>query len=143
MEKRSNTKKIIGLAAGFVLVIALLAAAYYMFREKPQAGGKTVEIAVVYEDGGQDEYTVGTDAKYLEQAMDEAEDLEYSAEDGQYGAVVTEVNNVEASFEKNGTYWAFFVNDEYCNYGISQQPVEDGDMFKIVYTVDDGTGGEE
>ena len=29
----------------------------------------------------------------------------------------------------------YFVNDDYCNYGISEQPVEDGDAFQIVYTL--------
>ena len=32
-------------------------------------------------------------------------------------------------------YWSFYVNDEYCNYGIDSQPVHDGDKFRIEYTV--------
>jgi hypothetical protein len=34
----------------------------------------------------------------------------------------------------DGAYWSFNVNGEYCNYGVSEQPVEDGDAFEIVYT---------
>ena len=30
--------------------------------------------------------------------------------------------------------FGFYVNGEYCNYGVSEQPVEDGDEFSIVYT---------
>ena len=37
----------------------------------------------------------------------------------------------EVGFHKN----FFYVNDEYCNYGVSEQPVEDGDKFSIVYTL--------
>ena len=48
--------------------------------------------------------------------------------------MVTEVNGETAIYEENGAYWAFFVNGEYCNYGISDQPVNDGDAFRIVYT---------
>ena len=50
------------------------------------------------------------------------------------GCMVTEVNGETAIYEENGAYWGFFVNGEYCNYGISDQPVNDGDAFSIVYT---------
>ena len=33
-----------------------------------------------------------------------------------------------------GAYWGFSVNGQYCNYGIDEQPVEDGDAFVIAYT---------
>ena len=33
------------------------------------------------------------------------------------------------------TTWAnVYLNGEYCNYGISEQPVNDGDTFSIIYT---------
>ena len=44
------------------------------------------------------------------------------------------VNGESAVYDTDGAYWGFFVNDEYCNYGVSEQPVEDGDAFKIEYT---------
>lgn len=53
-----------------------------------------------------------------------------------YGLAVNAVNGEVASFEENAAYWGFFVNGEYCNYGISEQPVNDGDAFQIVYTVE-------
>ena len=50
-------------------------------------------------------------------------------------AVITPiVNGVKADYTADGAYWAFFVNGEYCNYGIEEQPVLDGDVFSIVYT---------
>ena len=48
---------------------------------------------------------------------------------------VKNVNGITAEYETDGTYWAFYVNGEYCNYGISSQPVEDGDAFQIVYEI--------
>ena len=30
-------------------------------------------------------------------------------------------------------YWGFYINGEYCSYGIDSQPVSDGDIFEIVY----------
>ena len=49
--------------------------------------------------------------------------------------MVDTVNGEKAVFEKDGAYWGFSVNGEYCNYGISEQPVADGDAFEIAYTV--------
>ena len=62
--------------------------------------------------------------------------LEYVGEEGPYGIQVNSVNGEEAIYETDAAYWGFFVNGEYCNYGISEQPVEDGDAFQIIYTVD-------
>ncbi|MBR6381239.1 MAG: DUF4430 domain-containing protein, partial [Lachnospiraceae bacterium] len=39
----------------------------------------------------------------------------------------------QAIYAVDNAYWAFYVNDEYCQYGIDSQPVADGDAFKIVY----------
>ncbi|MEE0967314.1 MAG: DUF4430 domain-containing protein, partial [Bacilli bacterium] len=45
------------------------------------------------------------------------------------------VNGVTADYNTDGAYWGFYVNEEYCNYGIDQQPVNDQDAFQIVYTI--------
>lgn len=129
-----NKKKIIGIAALVVLVV-LLGIMYTVFREKPVEGSKSITIEVVDAEGVSKVYEVKTDAEYLQQAMDEAEGLEYDGYVGDYGFTVESVNGVSAVYETDHAYWSFYVNDEYCNYGISQQPVEDGDAFKIVYTL--------
>ena len=127
MKDKKNKKIWIALAV-FVVVIALLAGAYMMFRPQAQEGSKSVT---------KKEYQIKTDAEYLQQAMDDAkeEGLTYSGEDSEYGLMVDTVNGEEAVFEKDGAYWGFSVNGEYCNYGISEQPVADGDAFEIAYTV--------
>ncbi len=127
-------KKVLGIVV-LVALIAVLGLVYSAFREKPVEGSKSVTIEVICADGTATKYEVQTDAKFLQQAMDEAEGLEYSGEEGEYGMMIDTVNGEVASFEENGAYWGFFVNDEYCNYGIGEQPVEDGDVFQIVYTV--------
>ena len=124
MKDKKNKKIWIALAV-FVVVIALLAGAYMMFRPQAQEGSKSVTITVVNKDGEKKEYQIKTDAEYLQQAMDDSE----------YGLMVDTVNGEEAVFEKDGAYWGFSVNGEYCNYGISEQPVADGDAFEIAYTV--------
>lgn len=135
MEKKQNKKVILGVVA-FIAVIAILGAVYYFTRPETSKGAKEVSITVVSEDGKKTEYEIHTDAEYLQEAMDDAkeEGLTYSGTEGDFGLMVDTVNGEKAVFEEDGAYWGFTVNGEYCNYGISEQPVADGDKFEIVYT---------
>ena len=128
-----NSKKILALVA-IVLMVGLMAFAYVSFKEKPTAGEKSITIEVVNAKEESVTYELNTDAEYLYQAMDEAEGLTYEAEDGPYGLSVLSVNGESAIYETDSAYWGFYVNGDYCNYGISEQPVNDGDAFRIVYT---------
>lgn len=130
-----NKKKLLGLGA-LIILIAVFAVIYAKFSEKPVEGSKAVTIEVINSEEKSTMYELQTDAEFLAQAMEEAEGLEFEAEEGPYGLAVKSVNGEEAVYETDAAYWGFFVNGEYCNYGISEQPVEDGDAFQIVYTID-------
>ena len=131
-----NKKKVILGTGILVALIATMALVWTVFREKPVEGSKAITIEVVDSKGESVEYELRTDAKFLVQAMDELKEdgFTYEAENGPYGLSVNSVNGEQAIYDVNGAYWSFYVNEEYCNYGISQQPVEDGDVFEIVYT---------
>ena len=133
-NKKTNKKVIAGLLA-LVLVAAAMVIGYKYLKPETQTGAKAVQITVVSEDGSEKPYQVQTDAEYLKGVMDEAEGLTYSGTEGDYGLMIDTVNGETASYEENGAYWAFSVNDEYCNYGIAEQPAADGDEFKIVYAI--------
>ena len=130
-----NKKKLLGLGL-LVVIIAAFALIYWKFSEKPVEGSKAITIEVINSKEESTLYEVQTEAEFLAQAMEEAEGLEFEAEEGPYGLAVNSVNGETASYEENASYWAFYVNGEYCNYGVSEQPVNDGDAFQIVYTVD-------
>ena len=136
MEKKQNKKVLLGVVA-FLAVVVLMGAVYYFTRPGTSKGAKEVEITVVSKDGEKTEYQIDTDAEYLQQAMDEAkeEGLTYSGTEGEFGLMVDTVNGEKAVYEEDGAYWGFTVNGEYCNYGIAEQPVADGDEFEIVYTL--------
>lgn len=127
-----NKKTIIAIAA-FILVIAIVATIYFVFVPKATEGTKSVTIEVVDNKGESKEYTVKTDALYLADAMTDA-GITYEAED----TYVNTINGITADYDKDMSYWGFYVNGEYCNYGIFEQPVADGDSFKIEYTVYEG-----
>lgn len=130
---KKNAKKILALLA-VVLVAVLMFFAWSSFKAKPVEGAKTISIEVINSAEESKTYEVHTDAEYLQQAMDEAEGLEYTASEGAYGPMVETVNGESAVYDKDGAYWGFYVNGDYCNYGIAEQPVMDGDAFQIVWT---------
>ena len=128
--KGNKTLKLIAIIA----LIAAMAFAFVTFREKPVEGSKTITIEVVDNNQQSKTYSVKTDAEYLRQAMDEAEGLTYEGSEGPYGYSISAVNGIVADWNVDQSYWAFYVNDQYCNYGVDSQPVNDLDAFKIVYT---------
>ncbi len=130
-----NKKKIVGIGAAVALValVVVLGVLYVTFAEKPVEGSKSITIEVVNSKGESKTYELTTDAEYLQQAMDEA-GVQYTGQEGPYGFEIASINGESGVYEKDNAYWGFYVNGEYCNYGISQQPVEDGDAFKIAYT---------
>lgn len=131
----SKKKTIIALIA-LIIAAALLAGVYFIFAQKPVAGSKSIVIEVVSAAGETKSYALRTDAEYLRGAMEQAEGLSFEGTEGPYGMMVSTVNGETADYSQNGAYWSFYVNGEYCNYGIDSQPVEDGDSFAIVYTAD-------
>ena len=130
---KKNLKRALA-AAAFALLAAVLALVYVRFSAKPVAGSKAITITVVDSAAKETAYALKTDAEYLDQAMNEAEGLTFSAYEGPYGMVITAVNGETADFNVDSAYWSVLVNGEYGNYGISQQPVHDGDVFTIAYT---------
>lgn len=132
--KQGKVRKIVIGILILIVVVAGLLFAYNAFKPAASKGAKTVTIAVVDNNKQETEYTVHTDAETLKQVMDEADGLTYTGDDSDYGLMITTVNGVTVDFNVDGAYWAFYVNNEYCNYGIKEQPVNDKDEFKIEYT---------
>lgn len=126
-------KKIAGIVL-LVVLIAAMAVTFIVYREKSVEGEKNIAIEVVMQDETSTVYEVDTDAEYLIGAMEEADGLTFHGEEGPYGMSISTINGVRADYTLDGAYWGFYVNGDYCNYGVSQQPVEDGDTFRIVYT---------
>ena len=108
---------------------------YSKFGPQTQAGTKEITIEVVNKAGESTIYELRTDAETLQEAMDEAKGLTYSGTDGAYGLMIDTVNGEKADYSVDQSYWGFYVNGEYCNYGIKEQPVADGDKFQIIYTI--------
>lgn len=138
-KKKVNKAAVIG-AVALVAVIAILAAVFLVFREKPVEGAKSITLEVIDNNQQSTVYDVHTDAEYLRQAMEQADGLEFSGSESEYGLFIDTVNGVTADYATDGAYWSFYVKDAdgnyaYCSYGVDTQPVEDGDAFQIRYEV--------
>ena len=90
---------------------------------------------VIYEDSSVKTYTTQTDAEYLEEAIIEMEGLTLEgSRTEQFGLMIDAVNGVRAEYTADNAYWALQLGDTPCNYGVSQQPIQDGEHYKLVYT---------
>jgi hypothetical protein len=125
-----NKKTLWYLLAAAVLLIG----AWFAFRPKTNQNLKSITIEVNDKDGNKEVFGKKTEAEYLRQAMDEFADagFTYQGEDGEYGYFVTEINGKKAD-PADSAYWAIYVNGEYGQYGIDQQPVTDGDIYSFTY----------
>ena len=126
----TKNKKLILASVAAVLVLAALVAVWLVFGAGTSQGSKSVTIEVVNKAGVTTTYNVRTDAEYLRGVMDEADGLTFVEENG----MVMSVNGERADYTLDKAYWAFYIGEAYCNYGINDQPVADGDVFRIVYT---------
>ena len=135
-NKKLNWKQIV---IALVVLVALIVGGifvYSKFGPQTQKGEKHITIEVIDKDKKSVVYELDTDAEVLQEAMDEADGLTYSGTESEYGLMINTVNGLTADYSVDASYWGFYVNGAYCNYGISEQPVANGDEFQIIYTID-------
>ena len=134
--KKGNGKKIAIGVTVLVLAAVLFGAIYLKFAPKAVEGAKEISIEVVDDTQKSTVYTVNTDAEYLRQALEETEGLTVEGTESELGLMVDTVNGVTADYGTDGAYWAFYLDGDYCTYGVDDQPVEDGQAYSIVYTTE-------
>ena len=134
-KNKTMNKKILIAAAAVVVLAVVFGVIYTVFSPKATVGAKKITVEVVDNEEKSTNYTVQTDAQYLRQALEEIKDLTIEGTESEYGLMVATVNGVKEDYNTDGAYWSFYVDGEYCNYGVDQQPIEDGQAYRIVYTV--------
>ena len=134
-KKKGIGKLILGISI-LVVLIGLFVALWFVFGPKTTEGTKEVSLSVVYKDKSTKDYNTKTDALVLQDLMDELKDegFTYSGNESEFGLMIDTINGIRADYTLDGAYWSFHVNGDYCSFGISQQPVNDGDKFEIICT---------
>ena len=122
------------LVVALTLVVALLAATYFITRPDTEEGTKNFTLTVVHKDGSQKDFNLKSDEQYLGDCLQKAGII--TGEESQYGLFIHAVDGEQAIFEEDGAYWAFYEGDAYAQLGIDQTPITDGGVYKLVYTLD-------
>lgn len=126
---RSSNRKTIFLVIGaLALLIAVFAIVYTQFLVQPVQGEKSIGISIVHGDGTNTEKDIQTDAKYLREALEEADLIE--GVDMELGLYLLTVDN-ETADEKNQEWWCITKDGEMVMTGVDITPIENGDRFEI------------
>ena len=127
---KKNTKILLAIVA-LVAVVGIFLGVYFATRPQPQEGEKAITVVVVHKDGTEKTFQYRTDEEFLDKVL-LAKGLIEGYED-QYGLVIEKVDGESAIWNVDNAFWALYVGDAQSNYGISQTPVEDGVVYKLVY----------
>lgn len=94
-------------------------------------GSKTVTVKI--EDTEKSvTFTIRTDKETVGDAL-----LEHGLIDGEvstYGMYIKSANGTVADYDVDQSYWTFYIGDEYAMTGVDTTPIEEGVIFRLVYT---------
>lgn len=128
-----KNKKILIAVIALVVIAALMVGVYFVTREKPVEGQKTVTVTVVHKDGSEKLFTCKTTEAYLGPVLLAEKIVE--GDMGDYGLFITAADGEIADYSVDGGWWAVYKGEEQTTTGADQVVIEDGDSFRIVYTV--------
>ena len=92
-------------------------------------GADSFELTVVNTAGEEATFEVKTDKETVGEALLEYEVI--AGEDGQYGLYVKTVNGETVDYDKDGKYWAFYINGEYGMTGVDVTEIVEGDSYTL------------
>lgn len=126
-----NKKLIIAIIA-LAAVVAILLGVYFGARPTASAGDKAFTVTIVHSDGTGTDFSITSGEEFLAPALI-AEGIltDEGIETGMYFTVDGET----ASWEENQSYWAFYLGEDYAIAGMNDTPIEDGAVYKLVYTI--------
>ena len=75
-------------------------------------------------DGKETDFKIHTDKKTVGEALLELKLI--AGDDSEYGLYVKTVNGVTLDYDKDGKYWAFYVNGEYAQTGVDSTDITAG-----------------
>lgn len=94
-------------------------------------GDKTFVFEVIDADGEKTVYSISTDKTIVGDALSELGLI--AGDSGPYGLYVKTVNSLTYDYDKDGKYWAFYINGEYATSGVDKTEIKNGEiyMFKV------------
>lgn len=92
-------------------------------------GERSFSFAVVFSDGTSKAYTVHTNETIVGDALVGVGLV--SGEEGQFGLYVKTIDGVTLDYDKDGKYWAFYVDGKYAPKGVDQTEIEEGKVYSF------------
>lgn len=78
-------------------------------------------------DGGETKFEINTDKTTVGDALTELGLI--SGDESEYGLYVKKVNGITADYDKDSTYWAFYIDGEYATTGVDSTEVKAGTTY--------------
>lgn len=95
--------------------------------------GKAFTVVVADQDGSETTFNYTSKAATVGEAL-LAEGL-IAGEDSDWGLMVNTVNGITADWATENAYWAFFIDGEYAQTGVSETELTDGATYRFEKTV--------
>ena len=92
-------------------------------------GETSFSFTVIDDEGNETSFKINTDKSTVGEALLENELI--AGEEGDYGLYVKTVNGITADYDKDQTYWAFYINGEYATSGVDQTKINESDIYSF------------
>lgn len=92
-------------------------------------GNTVFTLSVTDLDGVETSFEIHTDKKTVGEALLELELI--AGEEGQYGLYVTTVNGITLDWDKDGKYWAFYIDGEYATTSLDLTDITPGTTYSL------------
>ena len=121
-------KRTLALILAAIVLVAAFLAVYFITREDPVAGGKSITVEIIYDDVDRT-VTIDTDEEYLSGALQQEGLIE--GQESEYGLYITSVDGRAA--DESAQEWWCITRDggEQVNTGADSTVIEDGDKFEL------------
>lgn len=138
--KHVNFKKLLTLVMALVLMAAM-ALTFTGCGSKETATVQTVAqdaeavtftVTVTDLDGNESTFDISTTKTILGDAL--LENGLIAGEEGDYGLYITAVNGITADWDKDQTYWAFYIDGEYALTGVDSTEIDPSVAYSFVLT---------
>ena len=92
--------------------------------------GKTsFDFIVVGTDGKETKFLIKTDKKTVGEALQDVELI--AGEESEYGLYVKTVNGTTLDYDKDGKYWAFYVDGTMASVGVDSTEITEGSVYSF------------
>ena len=92
-------------------------------------GSTEFGLTVVDQEGSETQFEIHTDKETVGEALLELGLI--AGEESEYGLYVKTVNGITADYDKDGTYWAFYINGEYASSGVDSTKITEGESYSF------------